>query len=322
MRHYIPSWLRVPVVFFSIALLVEYFVDSGDRPAFLKYPYISLFLLLVFLILVAMEGIVSTLENTLYQSLDEEARARYDAKKAEKPAIIKWVQKTYIKLLGSKPIEEEHEIILDHNYDGIKELDNSLPPWWLYSFYISIIFALVYMLRFHVFSGDNQYEELEQEYAEAKIAIEEYKKTAKDLVDFNTVEVLVDAGDLKAGQNIFETNCVACHKADGGGGIGPNLTDEHWILGGGIKNVFHTISEGGRNGKGMIAWKQSLKPSEIAQVASYVLTFQGTTPAEPKEPEGDIWTTDEVPIEDLKVPATIEKEVIEIDSTVTLKEDK
>lgn len=221
MRHYIPSWLRVPVVFFSIALLVEYFVDSGDRPAFLKYPYISLFLLLVFLILVAMEGIVSTLENTLYQSLDEEARARYNAKKAEKPAIIKWVQKTYIKLLGSKPIEEEHEIILDHNYDGIKELDNSLPPWWLYSFYISIIFALVYMLRFHVFSGDNQYEELEQEYAEAKIAIEEYKKTAKDLVDFNTVEVLVDAGDLKAGQNIFETNCVACHKADGGGGIGP-----------------------------------------------------------------------------------------------------
>ncbi|MCK7591872.1 c-type cytochrome [Subsaxibacter sp. CAU 1640] len=322
MRHYIPSWLRVPVVFFSIALLVEYFVDSGDRPAFLKYPYISLFLLLVFLILVAMEGIVSTLENTLYQSLDEEARARYDAKKTEKPAIIKWVQKTYIKLLGSKPIEEEHEIILDHNYDGIKELDNSLPPWWLYCFYISIIFALVYMLRFHVFSGDNQYEELEQEYAEAKIAIEEYKKTAKDLVDFNTVEVLVDAGDLKAGQNIFETNCVACHKADGGGGIGPNLTDEHWILGGGIKNVFHTISEGGRNGKGMIAWKQSLKPSEIAQVASYVLTFQGTTPAEPKEPEGDIWTTDKVPIEDLEVPATIEKEVIEIDSTVTLKEDK
>ncbi|MEZ4792628.1 MAG: cbb3-type cytochrome c oxidase N-terminal domain-containing protein [Gelidibacter sp.] len=322
MRHYIPSWLRVPVIFFSIALLVEYLIDSGEKPAFLEYPYVSLFLLLVFLILVAIEGIVSVLENTLYQSLDEEARARYDAKKAEKPAIFKWVQKTYIKLLGSKPIEEEHEIILDHNYDGIRELDNSLPPWWLYSFYISIIFALVYMLRFHVFSGDNQYEELEQEYAEAKITIEAYKKTAKDLVDFNTVEVLVDAGDLKAGQNIFETNCVACHKIDGGGGIGPNLTDEYWILGGGIKNVFHTISEGGRNGKGMIAWKQSLKPSEIAQVASYVLTFQGTTPAEPKDPQGDIWTSDEVPIEDLEVPATIEKEVIEIDSTVTLKEDK
>ena len=77
--------------------------------------------------------------------------------------------------------------------------------------------------------------------------------------------------------------------ADGGGGIGPNLTDEHWILGGGIKNVFKTVSEGGRSGKGMIAWKAQLKPLEMAQVSSYVLTFQGTTPANPKAAEGDIW---------------------------------
>lgn len=94
---------------------------------------------------------------------------------------------------------------------------------------------------------------------------------------------------LALGKDIFETNCVACHKSDGGGGIGPNLTDENWILGGGIKNVFKTISEGGRDGKGMIAWKQSLKPSQMAQVASYVLEFQGTTPAEPKAAEGEIW---------------------------------
>ncbi|MCB0434543.1 MAG: cytochrome c, partial [Mangrovimonas sp.] len=110
-----------------------------------------------------------------------------------------------------------------------------------------------------------------------------------DLVDFETVTVLTDAADLANGKKIFEANCVACHKVDGGGGIGPNLTDHYWILGGGIKNVFHTITEGGRDGKGMIAWKQSLKPSEINQVASYVLTFQGTTPAEPKDPEGELW---------------------------------
>ena len=125
--------------------------------------------------------------------------------------------------------------------------------------------------------------------AAAKIAIEEYKKTAKDLVDANTVELLTDASDLSAGEKIYTANCVACHMADGGGGIGPNLTDENWILGGGIKNVFSTVSEGGRDGKGMIAWKQTLKPAEIAQVASYVLTMQGTTPANPKAPEGDIW---------------------------------
>ena len=91
--------------------------------------------------------------------------------------------------------------------------------------------------------------------------------------------------------------------ADGGGGIGPNLTDRNWILGGGIKNVFQTISEGGRDGKGMIAWKQSLKPVEIAQVASYVLTFEGTTAANPKAAEGDIWVDPNAP-----EPATPAKE--------------
>jgi len=289
MRHLIPSWIRVPVVFFIILGLVEYFVDSGDKPAFIEQPIIMLFLLLVLLILIAIEAIVSSMDNILYQSLSEEAKAKYDAQKVKTPKIITWLSTTYKKLLGQKPVEEEHEIILDHNYDGIKELDNSLPPWWLYGFYASIIFGAIYLLRYHVFNGDTQFDELETEYAEAKIAIENYKKNAKDLVDINTVEILTELSDLKAGQAIFETNCVACHKADGGGGIGPNLTDNYWISGGGIKDVFRTVSEGGRDGKGMIAWKTMLKPAEMAQVSSYVLQFQGTTPAEPKASEGDLW---------------------------------
>ncbi|KJD33300.1 cytochrome C oxidase subunit III [Tamlana nanhaiensis] len=292
MKQYIPSWIRVPVAFFLIAAFAEYVIDSGDKPAFIEYPLLSLFLVLVLLILIAIEGIVSAMKNLVYQSLDEEAKARFDAQTAKPSKFICWIKNTYKKLLGSKPIEEEHEIILDHNYDGIRELDNSLPPWWIYSFYISIVFAAIYLLKYHVFNGEGQFDELEQEYAEARIAIEEYKKTAKDLVDFNTVELLTDASDLSKGKKIFDGNCVACHKADGGGGIGPNLTDEYWILGGGIKNVFKTVSEGGRDGKGMIAWKQNLKPSEIAQVASYVLSFQGTTPAEPKAPQGDLWVAE------------------------------
>ncbi len=289
MRQLIPSWMRVLIAFFAIFGLVEYVIESGSKPAFIEQPMIMLFLLLVLIILIAIEGIVGSMDNILYQSLDEEAKARYDAQNAKPPKFIGWIANTYKKSLGSKPIQEEHEIILDHNYDGIKELDNSLPPWWIYSFYASIIFAAIYLLRYHVFNGENQFDELETEYAEAKIAIENYKKTAKDLVDFNTVELLTDASDLSNGKKIFEVNCVACHKADGGGGIGPNLTDRNWILGGGIKNVFKTISEGGRDGKGMISWKQSLKPAEMAQVASYLLQFEGTTPAEPKAAEGDIW---------------------------------
>jgi len=288
MRKLIPSWIRIPVAFLIILAITEYFVDSGGKPAFIEYTAVQLFLILVLLILIAIEAVLGALENIMLQKLDEEAKARFLAEQ-ELGYKFTWIKETYTKLLGQKPIEEEGEIILDHNYDGIKELDNNLPPWWVYAFYISIVFAIGYLLKYEVFNGDNQIDELETELAEARIAIEEYKKTAKDLVDFNTVTLLTDASDLKAGKTIFETNCVACHMADGGGGIGPNLTDKNWILGGDVKHVFKTISEGGRSGKGMIAWKAQLKPAQIAQVASYVLSLQGTTPANPKEPQGDVW---------------------------------
>jgi cytochrome c oxidase cbb3-type subunit 3 len=314
MRNLIPSYVRVPLAFFTIFGLIEFFVDSGDEPAFIKYPMVLLFLLLVLLIILAIEAIVSAMDNVLFQSLDETAKARYLASK-NKTIKFTWIRETYNKIVGTKPIEEEGELILDHNYDGIKELDNDLPPWWLYGFYASIIFAAVYLVKYEIFNGDNQYDELETEYAQAEVELEEYKKTAKDLVDFNTVTVLADAGDVAKGRTIFESNCVACHMADGGGGIGPNLTDNHWILGGGIKNVFRTISEGGRNGKGMIAWKQSLKPSEMAQVSSYVLTLQGITPANPKAPEGDIWVSENAPKSDIPTDA-IE---VKTDSVITIE---
>lgn len=288
MSKLIPSWVRIPVIFFIIFGLTEYVIDSGQQPAAITYPAVLLFLLLVLFILIAIEAIVSALENIMLHKLDAEAKARF---LAEKEHVYKftWIKNTYKKLLGSKPLEKESEIILDHNYDGIRELDNDLPPWWLYGFYISIVFAAVYLLRYHVFNGPNQYDELETELVEAKAAIEAYKKTAKGLVDATTVTLLTDAADLSAGKTLYETNCVACHMADGGGGIGPNLADPYWILGGDIKSVFNTVSEGGRSGKGMIAWKQQLKPLEMAQVSSYVLNFQGTTPASPKDPEGDLW---------------------------------
>ena len=288
MKDLVPSWIRVPVVFFIIFGAVEFFIDSGEQPAFIKHPAVILFLLLILLILIAIEIIVSALENIMLHKLDDEAKAIFLAEK-EKSFKFTWLKETYQNLLGQTPIEDEAEIILDHNYDGIKELDNNLPPWWIYGFYASIVFAAVYLLRYHVFSGPTQIDELETELADARIAIEAYKKTAKNLVDINTVTELTEAADLSAGKTIFESNCVACHMADGGGGIGPNLTDPNWILGGDIKSVFKTVSEGGRSGKGMIAWKQQLKPLEIAQVSSYVLTFEGTTPANPKAPEGDVW---------------------------------
>ncbi len=312
MKNLSPWWIRIPVVFFIIFGLMEYFIDSGEKPAFLEYPITQFFLLMVLLILIAIELILKSIENILFQTLSKEAQERYLASKS-KAWEWKWGKRMYAKLLGSKPVEAEGEIILDHNYDGIKELDNKLPPWWLYLFYATIIFGVVYLVRFHIYGDYDQDLEYEQEVAAAQLAIEEYKKTAKDLVDVNTVELLVDASDLNAGKAIFETNCAVCHMADGGGGIGPNLTDEYWILGGGIKNVFNTVSEGGRAGKGMVPWKQSLKPSEIAQVSSYLLTFVGTTPANPKAPEGDIWVDENAPAEE----GTPEEEIPEKEADST-----
>ena len=294
MKNISPWWIRIPVIFFIIFGLMEYFIDSGEKPAILEYPITQFFMLMVLLILIAIELILKSIENIMFQTLNEDAKERYLAAKADSWQWT-WGKKVWEKLTGNKPIEKEGEIILDHNYDGIKELDNDLPPWWVYMFYATIVFAVVYLVRFHIYDDYDQALEYEQEVAAANLAIEEYKKTAKDLVDATTVVLLTDAADLSAGKAIFESTCVACHMADGGGGIGPNLTDDHWILGGGIKNVFNTISEGGRDGKGMVSWKQTLKPVEMAQVASYVLTFQGTTPANPKAPEGDVWVDKNAP---------------------------
>ena len=294
----IPWWIRVPLLFFIVFGLMEYFIDSGDKPAIIAYPITQFFLLMVLLILIAIEVILKSVEHVMFQTLSEEAQERYLEAKNKKMEF-KWWNNVYKRLTRSSAIDNEHEIILDHNYDGIRELDNVLPPWWVYMFYVTILFGLVYLVRFHIVGDYTQALEYENEVAEAKIAIEAYKKTAKNLVDVNTVEVLTEASDLSAGEKIFTTNCVVCHLADGGGGIGPNLTDEYWILGGGIKNVFRTISEGGRDGKGMVAWKNSLKPVEMAQVASYILQFQGTTAADPKAPEGEIWIDPDAPVEDV-----------------------
>lgn len=284
----------------AFAVLSYFFFNwigtTEEATAFENLPWLWVVYGVIILFYIAGEASLGALSRILYASLKPEAREKYDENLAfAKANEFKWIKNIYKKSLGSKAIEQEHEIILDHNYDGIKELDNNLPPWWVYMFYATILFAVIYLVRFEVFDDYDQEQEYETAVAAAQIEIDEWKKTAKNLVDVNTVVLLTDAADINAGKAIFQSNCVACHKADGGGGIGPNLTDRYWILGGGIKNVFNTISEGGRSGKGMVAWKQDLKPLEMAQVASYVLGFEGTTPAEPKAAEGDLWSDPDAP---------------------------
>jgi cytochrome c oxidase cbb3-type subunit 3 len=303
MKKLIPAYVRVPVLFFIVAFGMEYIIDSGSKPAFIEYPMVSLFLLFFLFLLVAVEITISAVDNVTYYLLSEEEKLQLIASEEQSMTERAWYKKIMQMLTKSKPLALEGELLLDHDYDGIKELDNDLPPWWKYLFIGSVIFAAIYLVRFEILDGDNPEMELQKEMAEAKIALEEYKKTAPDLMDVDKVTLLTDASDLAKGKAIFTTNCVACHKADGGGQIGPNLTDKHWILGGGIKNVFRTLTEGGRAGKGMISWKSILKPTEIQQVGSYVLSLQGTNPADGKPPEGEIWKDENAPKEEAPTAA-------------------
>ncbi|MCG2419163.1 c-type cytochrome [Aequorivita sp. F47161] len=285
------AYLRVIGFMILAFFLMEFIVDSGKELAIVKYPIIWAVLVAVLFFAIVFEVIAAALQRILFSGLSPESKERFlAAENLREQKRFAWFKRKYHEMLDSKPVAKEQEIVLDHSYDGIRELDNNLPPWWTYLFYATIVFAIGYFVYYQMFDGPTQIDEYEAEVAQAEIDIAEFKKNNKDLVDAETVELLTEASDLAAGKTIYTDNCVACHKDNGGGGIGPNLTDDYWILGGGIKNIFHTISEGGRAGKGMIPWKSELKPNEMAQVASYVMSLHGTNPPDGKEPEGDLWT--------------------------------
>lgn len=190
------------------------------------------------------------------------------------------------------PIEKEADIMLQHPHDGIYELDNRLPPWWINMFYLTIIWAFGYMYYYHFGgNGASQKEEYKQEMEVAKKQIAVALAGKANSVDESNVTALTESGPVGEGELIFKNTCAACHGQSGEGGVGPNFTDDYWIHGGGIKNIFKTIKYGVPE-KGMISWQSQLKPSDMQKVASYILTLHGTNPANPKAPQGQIWKDD------------------------------
>lgn len=211
----------------------------------------------------------------------EEAAVEY------KPAIpqLNW----WDKFNKFRPVEKEADIDLGHNYDGIRELDNRLPPWWLYGFYFTIIFAAVYLYRAHVsHAAPSSAEEYKIAVASAEAQLAERLKDQKNRVDENTVVLVTDKTELDKGKTVFMSNCKVCHGALGQGIVGPNLTDDYWIHGGNIKDLFKTIKYGYPE-KGMQSWKEQLSPVEIADVASYIKSLRGTNPPGAKEKQGELY---------------------------------
>jgi cytochrome c oxidase cbb3-type subunit 3 len=260
------------IIIFSL-LFISKSVAAGESDFPPNY-YDTVALILLVIIVIALLSIIYY-----------EGKPKTEVVKEKKVSVLAKIRQALTK---STPIEREQEIMLDHDYDGIKELDSKIPPWFSWLFVLTILFGVYYMLNYHVFAtGKLSHEEYEQEMSIAAAEKEALIKSGA-LVNEETVTQLTDAADLQSGKQIFETNCIACHAADGGGIVGPNLADKYWIHGGGIKNVFKTIKYGVPE-KGMISWQSQLNAKQIQDVASYVLSLQGTKPANPKPPEGEIW---------------------------------
>lgn len=243
----------------------------------------GLFLVICFEVLVVFVMII-ILKKLVFIASPTEEKAAVKVEKASKTSRI------WDKINDSVEIDREASITMDHDYDGIRELDNSLPPWWLYGFYMTILFSFIYLIHFHVTkTGDLSAQEYTNEVAKANAEVAAYMKTSANNVDETNVKFLDSEADLKSGRDIYQANCAACHGKLGEGMVGPNLTDDFWIHGGGIVDIFKTIKYGFAE-RGMKAWKDDFSPVQMAEVASFVKSLKGTNPPNPKEKQGELWT--------------------------------
>ncbi|ADB39567.1 cbb3-type cytochrome c oxidase N-terminal domain-containing protein [Spirosoma linguale] len=203
---------------------------------------------------------------------------------ANKPADTRTL---WQRVSGLHALSQEQDLVMEHAYDGIHELDNPTPPWFMGLFYGTIGFGVIYLIVFHLIGAGNlQIAEYTQEVAIAEQQRDAYIKKVAGSINENNVTAVKDAKALDAGKAVFLQSCVACHGQQGQGGVGPNLTDEFWLHGGSVKSVFRTITEGVPE-KGMMSWKKQLNPLQVQQVASYILSLQGTNPAGAKAPQGE-----------------------------------
>jgi cytochrome c oxidase cbb3-type subunit III len=196
---------------------------------------------------------------------------------------------------GGQTIEQNKDIQINHPHDGIYELDNGMPPWLRNVFVITIIFAVAYFWYYHSYSKGEK--GMHYEYKMAMREGDIQKAIAAEKQENAVSEVNVTATkephELEEGKSIFIAKCAVCHGQKGEGGVGPNMTDDYWLHGGDMKKIF-TVIKYGVPDKGMISWKEQLKPKEMQEVSSYILTLRGTNPPNPKAPQGELFKPEAV----------------------------
>ncbi len=188
----------------------------------------------------------------------------------------------------SVPLEKEGTIVMDHDYDGIQELDNDLPPWWKWGFVLTIVVSVLYLGYYHMGYGPLQDEEYNIAVKEAEEQKARYLAKSGQKIDETNIAMILDAGELSSAKVLFNNVCAACHREDGGGSVGPNLTDDYWVHGGSLVDVFKSIKYGWKD-KGMPAWETSLNAKQMASIASYVKTLHNTNPPGAKPAQGDLF---------------------------------
>lgn len=245
---------------------------------------------LVLIVLLLVIGVAIVLLRALNMLVDQTLKERAKSLGvAYVPQPSLWSRLSQ-KLNASVPIEKEKDIDLGHSYDGIRELDNHLPPWWKWLFYGTIAWSAVYLVVFHVSSSlPLSLEEYQNEVAAAELEKKRFLASQPQLaIDLDKLEYTKDAEILARGEKVYAINCVPCHRKDGGGNtIGPNLTDNYWIHGGTVKNVYSTVSDGFVE-KGMPAWGKTMSQGDVRDVTFFVLSLQGTNPADAKAPQGEL----------------------------------
>jgi cytochrome c oxidase cbb3-type subunit 3 len=252
--------------------------ESTEPTPWLKVENSDIYFLVVINIILL--GIIFYLKS-MFNKLVSLIRTEKEKQEVKANAPIKKINQV---LTDVVPIEEEHKILMDHEYDGIQELDNNLPPWWVWGFVLTIVVAVIYLFNYHVFgTGDLQYKAYEKEMKREDAKVKEYLAEMGMKVDETNVTLLTDGAEVAKGKALFDANCVACHNPKGEGNIGPNLTDKNWIYGFDIKDVFKTIKNGTPNG--MPEHASKFNPLQLQQVASFVLSLPET---KGKAPQGEI----------------------------------
>lgn len=264
MKQRTPVYVTIAIILVIIFIMYFMFVQNSS---FLASPYFWGTVIIITIMALIHNALGDLIENEKFKKLNESERVDYLENKK-----TPYLRALYDSAFKKQTASDEQDLLIDHGFDGIMELDNQLPKWWLGLFYFGVAYCVVYMVSYAFTDFAHQIPEYDAEHKAQIASIAEWmEKTPPPTIE----NAVYSPDNIAAGEEVFNTNCVSCHSAGGKGGIGPNLTDNTWInqpektL---FKNVFYMVENGSKNNPTMQAWGKNgvLTGFDIQNVAAYV----------------------------------------------------